>query len=368
MRIALAPNAFKGRMTALQAERVMAEAVRAVDPDAETVALPIADGGDGSLAMLQANGAGSIRALELGNGLSIPFLALKNGGAVLEVATLVGLHQLSAIPLAQRTTARVGLALASLIDQGYRDISICLGGSGTCDYGLGMIGALGGTCAVRGMECPLGVDSVREADQLNLERVRVKLEGVSVHGLYDAAAPLVGPWGAAQLYAPQKGADPYLVSRLESCGKKLLSLLYSGEEDSSSQPGDGAAGGLGFAIRAMLGGDLIPGASALFDLTSLEARLAGVDILLTGEGRTDRQTLQGKGPATIVQRARSLGIRCFLVSGSIDLSDRELAGRGLSGWERTGRSGRKPASPAEAAADLKVATAALLRRIREKDR
>lgn len=309
-RIVIAPDAFKGTLSAQAAAAAMAAGVRRVLPAADIRLLPVADGGEGTLDALLAATAGERRHADAsdaaGRPLRAEYAVLKDGTAAIEVARIVGFGQpgIAAIPLAQRTTRGVGELMRHCLDQGMRRFLVGLGGSSTNDAGAGMLAALG----MRATE------SDGRFVALDLSGLDARLRQCRILLLADVDNPLCGERGASAVYGPQKGAGPDEVPVLDA---RLRSFAALADAALAEAPGTGAAGGLGYALQ-LIGGEHHSGAEMLLALLGFDAALEGADWVLTGEGRSDAQTLQGKAPLAVARHARAAGVPVALVAGTID--------------------------------------------------
>lgn len=326
MKIVLAPNAFKGSMTAMQAALAMEQGVRVAFPGAEVLRVPVADGGDGLAEVLIDALGGEPRTFAVCGPLGAPLQATlcqvpALGLAAVEMAAASGLALLAPADRDPTRTGTYGTGelIGAALDLGARRIVVGLGGSATTDGGVGMAAALG----VRFLDAagrpvaPVGgaLGQIRHIDMTGLDP---RLAGVRVEAICDVDNPLLGPTGAAAVYGPQKGATPAQVVELEA-GLTHLADLIQAElgQDIRDLPGAGAAGGLGSGLRAFLGAELRRGVDLVLDLVGLDAALGGADLVITAEGQIDYQTAFGKAPAGVAERARALGIPCLAIAGGI---------------------------------------------------
>lgn len=294
MKIVIAPDSFKGCLPAREVAAAMAAGVRSVLPRAEIVTLPLADGGEGTLEILTAALGGSLRELGVSDPLGRKIRAqygVAGDRAIIETARACGLGLLSPAernPLTADTRG-VGELIVAAFRDGCRRFLIGLGGSATCDGGAGM----------------LSVPGIRQ----------VLREG-EFELLCDVRAPFIGADGAARVFAPQKGASPADVKLLE---QRMTGLAWQFARetgtDVSALPGAGAAGGLGGALMAYAGARMSSGVDKIIDLVGFDQAIQGADLILTGEGRSDAQTLLGKVPCGVLRHAS--GIPVALVSGAI---------------------------------------------------
>jgi len=330
MKIVIAPDSFKGTLTAAEVCGIVARAFADVFPEAEIHTLPLADGGEGMARAWAAACGGDLRYAQVtgpyGEPVDAEHLLLPGGTAVLETASCAGLELARPAGLnPERTTTRgLGELMEAAQEAGAARILLGLGGSATNDAGCGMAHALGwkfydenGTSF-----CPAGGTLSQIA--------RVEPPGrpfpLPVIAACDVQAPLYGLAGAAHVYAPQKGAGADMVARLDR-GLRHIASIYA--PDLADTPGSGAAGGLGFGVLAFLGGALRPGVDLLLDCAGFDALLAGADLVVTGEGRMDAQTLQGKAPCGVLRRAK--GVPVIGVCGCVGQGREELLAAGFAG-------------------------------------
>lgn len=311
MKIILAIDSFKGCLTSAEANQAAAEGIRATCPDAEVVQVAVSDGGEGFLEAFHAAIGGEMVIIGVRDPLMRRISArylLKGDTAVIEMAQACGLTLLSADernPLLA-TSYGVGLLVADAVRRGARHIIVGLGGSATSDAGIGMIRALIDAFAPHGTW-----DDVQA-----LRPVRFTIAS-------DVQNPLCGANGAAHVFAPQKGATPEMVSRLDARARRFaeVSARHFGY-DRSQQPGAGAAGGLGYAFLQYLDADCQPGIRLLLDALHFRELISDATLIVTGEGSADRQTLMGKLPMGILQQSH--GIPVALIAGRISDCDRLL--------------------------------------------
>lgn len=307
MKIVVAPDSFKECMPASRVAAVMSAAARERWPEAEVVAIPLADGGEGTLDILAKPLQARIQTVTVQDPLGRPHesrFGICDGTALIEVAQACGLSLLAPDERHPLETHTYGLGelLLEAYRAGARHYIIALGGSATCDGGKGML------------DVP-GIDT---------------LKGASFEILCDVDAPFVGPQGAARVFAPQKGATPVEVELLEDRMLHQAAWLYEHTGvDVSSLPGAGAAGGLGGAFVAYFGARMEQGIHRILDLVRFDEQLRGAQLVVTGEGRSDAQTLMGKVPYGVLRRVQSVSATTSvaLVSGRIeDRASLEQAG------------------------------------------
>ena len=327
MRIVIAPNAFKGSLSALEAADAIAEGVRVALAEAELVLVPIADGGDGTVEALVAATQGVPRTMRVCGPLGDPVSAdygLIDGGstAVVEMAKASGL---ALVPPEKRdprvtTTYGVGELLQHAYDDGARHFIVGIGGSATNDGGAGMAQALGyHLLDADGHELAPGGLALQRLARIHTGGVHANWKEAEVEVACDVTNPLTGPSGASAVYGPQKGATPEMVKDLDAALKHFAEIIRRDLEiDVEHLPGAGAAGGLGAGLVAFTGASLRPGAEMVMEAVRLDERLQGAQLVITGEGRLDSQTARfGKGPAAVARHARNAGIPVVAIGGSI---------------------------------------------------
>ncbi|MGG1519720.1 glycerate kinase [Paenibacillus oryzisoli] len=325
MRILVAPDSYKGCMTASQVAAIIKKGIEAGFPEAIVETVPLADGGEGTLSTLVDATGGKVMELEV-SGPNMARITSQYGvlgdrrTAVIEVAQAAGLtlvEQSERNPM-QATTRGVGELLIAALDEGYREFIIGLGGSATNDGGLGMLQALGGVFTnVNGQEVlpiALSLASIHSVDLTGIDP-RIKESQITV--ACDVENPLCGPTGASAVFGPQKGASSEQVKALDGSLHAYASLIeqHTGCK-AQSIPGAGAAGGLGFAFLT-LGAKLVPGAKIMAEASGLKHKMRLADWVITGEGRSDSQTVYGKLPVYVAQQAEELGAKAILISGGL---------------------------------------------------
>jgi glycerate kinase len=316
VRIVLAPQEFKGSLTAAEAAEAMAAGVRRARPDAEPDLAPVADGGPGTVAAVVAATGGELRRAGCRDPLGRPVEAafgLIDGGrtAVIEMAAAAGLVLLRPEERDPRTagTEGVGDLIRAALDAGAARLLIGLGGSATNDGGAGMARALGARLLHRdGHELPAGGAALLDLHAVDISGMDRRLRAAAVTGATDVRNPLCGPEGASAVYGPQKGATPDDVRLLDAAlGRYAEVIARDLGVDVAGVPGAGAAGGLGAGLLAFLGAELRSGFELVAEAAHLEERIATAGLVLTGEGRLDGQSLFGKttvGVARLAARQR----------------------------------------------------------------
>ncbi len=326
MKVVIAPQSFKGSISALDAARAMEEGVLRVVPDAGTVLVPVADGGDGTLETLVEATGGDIRSATvtgpIGKPVTAEWGALGDGQtAVIEMARTSGLALLS---LAERdplraTTYGLGEVIREALDAGFCSFIVGIGGSATNDGGAGMAQALGiRLLDERGKDLPLGGAALADLRKIDMSGLEERAIEARFSVACDVSNPLTGPEGASAVYGPQKGATPGLVEQLDAALKNFAEVV---ERDIGTSidavPGSGAAGGLGGGMMAFLEGSLRAGVDIVLDHVGLDEKMKGADLVITGEGRIDFQTVYNKAPIGVARRAKERNIPVIAVCGSV---------------------------------------------------
>ena len=335
-RVVLAPDKFKGSLTAAEVAAAVAAGLVDVLPQLETILLPVADGGDGTVAAALSAGFDEIIVDAVGptgEPVRAPY-ALDGDRAVVELAAIVGLTMLPEgrfDPLGSSTYG-LGVVLADAIRHGATTIVLGLGGSASTDGGSAMVQALGARLLdADGNDLPPGGGNLSRLARLDLSPLRDTLGDTTVIVASDVDNPLLGPNGAAAVFGPQKGADPDEVQRLEQSLRQWSQLVSqaTGRND-AERAGAGAAGGAGFAALALLNAEIRPGIELILDLIDFDRRVVGADLVVTGEGSLDQQSLAGKAPIGVARAAASAGVRVVAVAGRLQLSPQALREAGIS--------------------------------------
>ena len=335
-RVVLAPDKFKGSLTAAEVAAAVAAGLVDVLPQLETIMLPVADGGDGTVAAALSAGFDEIIVDAVGptgEPVRAPY-ALHADRAVVELAAVVGLTGLpeGRFDSLGSSTYGLGLVIADAIRRGAATIVLGLGGSASTDGGSGMVQALGARLLdADGNDLPPGGGNLTRLARLDLSPLRDTLGDTTVIVASDVDNPLLGPNGAAAVFGPQKGADPDEVQRLEQSLRQWSQLVSeaTGRND-AERAGAGAAGGAGFAALALLNAEIRPGIELILDLIDFDRRVVGADLVVTGEGSLDQQSLAGKAPIGVARAAASAGVRVVAVAGRLQLSPQALREAGIS--------------------------------------
>lgn len=335
-RVVLAPDKFKGSLTAAQVAEYAAAGLLRVRPDLEVVVVPVADGGDGTLAAAVAAGFERVELTASGPTGEPCTTAYGRRGeqAVVELAEISGLGQLPDGVLAGMTASSRGTGelIAAAVAAGCREVVIGIGGSACTDGGAGLVAALGGR--LLGSDAQPVADGglgLADAATLDLSGLHPELAAADLVIASDVDNPLTGSQGAAAVYGPQKGVALDEVAALDAALSHWADLVDEATgTDLRQAPGAGAAGGVGFALMAVLGAAARPGAEVVFELTGLRAALDGADLVITGEGSLDAQTLNGKAPAAVAAAGRAAGIPVVAVAGQVTLATEQLQAAGFS--------------------------------------
>jgi glycerate kinase len=363
-RIVIAPQGFKGSLTGLEISRAMETGVKRVWPECETVLVPVADGGDGTLQALVDASGGSVRSTTVHDPLGRPIEArwgtLGDGlTAVIEMARCSGLALLAEgerNPLLT-TTYGVGELMRAALDAGHRKLVVGIGGSATNDGGAGMAQALGARLLdVQDREIGRGGAALADICRIDLSALDPRLSEATVEVACDVNNPLTGPHGASAVYGPQKGATPDMVRRLDDALERFGDVIESDTGRSVAHiPGAGAAGGLGAGLLAFAHAVLRPGADIVMDAVDLEGKLDGADLVIVGEGQMDGSTVFDKAPVAVARRARRRGIPVVAVCGSLGEGYEEVHAHGISA---VFSAVRRPMTLVEALADTPRGVAA----------
>jgi glycerate 2-kinase len=334
--VVIASDKFKGSLTATEVAQALAAGMLDVLPQLKTVLVPVADGGDGTVAAALSAGYDKIIVDAVGptgEPVRAPY-ALDGDRAVVELAAVVGLSMLPGgqlDPLGSSTYG-LGLVIADAIRQGATTIVLGLGGSASTDGGAGMVQALGARLLdADSHDVQPGGGALVNLAQLDLGPLRGTRDAVKIIVASDVDNPLLGPNGAAAVFAPQKGARPQDVQTLER-GLRHWSELVSqatGRND-TERPGAGAAGGAGYAALAVLDAEIRPGIELILDLIDFDAKVVGADLVVTGEGSLDEQSLAGKAPIGVARAAAKAGVPVIAVAGRLQLSQQRLQEAGIS--------------------------------------
>lgn len=335
--VLVAPDKFKGSLSAPRVAEAVSTGLRGRVPEVEVRCAPVADGGDGTVRAALATG--TFRALPVRvtgpTGRSVDAeIAIDGETAVVELATASGLALLRPGESAPLTASSYGTGelVEAALDAGARRIVLGVGGSACTDGGAGMLRALGvRITAADGSEAGPGGAALRGLAGVDLSGLDSRLAGVEVILASDVDNPLCGPKGAPAVYGPQKGADLEQVETLDAALYDFAGDLSSATGRAvADSPGAGAAGGVGFAAMAALGARRCAGSDVMLDLVGFDRELDEARLVITGEGALDEQTLYGKAPAAVADRARAAGVPVVAVAGKCSLDHRRLSEGGFS--------------------------------------
>ena len=316
MKIVIAPQSFKGSISALEAARAIERGVRAAAPEAETVLVPVADGGDGTLdALVDSTGGQVFRSTvtgPLGRPLDAVWGVMGDGRtAIVEMALASGL---ALIPPRRRdpritTTRGTGEIIKEALDRGFSRIIVGLGGSATNDGGAGMASALGvHFWDAEGCPLPGGGAALDRLARIDASGLHPALAQAVIVGATDVTNPLCGPTGASAIYGPQKGASPEIVAELDAAlGNFARVVRQDLGRDVAERPGAGAAGGLGAGLMVFTGAELRSGIDMVCEVLEFDRHLEGADLVITGEGRADHSTIYDKAPAHVAKAGGLMG-------------------------------------------------------------
>ncbi len=341
MKIVIAPQSFKGSAIALAAAQAIERGVLRAAPDIETVLVPVADGGDGTLEVLVNNSGGKIFRSTvtgpLGHGIEASWGVMGDGEtAVIEMARASGLAM---VPSRRRnpritTTFGTGELIRQALEQGYNRIVVGLGGSATNDAGMGMAAALGARFLdSRGSPLPRGGAALADLDRIDTGELHPGLARATIIGATDVTNPLCGPTGASAIYGPQKGATPEMVAELDAA---LANFARVARRDvgidflEGDHPGAGAAGGLGAGLMAFANCRLQSGIDLVCEALKFEEHVREADLVLTGEGRADLSSIYDKAPVGVARKAAAYGVPTVILAGSLGEGYENLYQHGIA--------------------------------------
>ena len=326
MNITIAIDSFKGSLSSMEAGQAVAEGIRRVMPSAEIRIRPLADGGEGTTEALTARLGGELKSLTVTGPLGRPVTASyglirERKMAVLEMASAAGLTLISQEernPL-EATTYGVGEMIRDAIGEGCRHFLVGIGGSATNDGGTGMLSALGFQFLdSEGHPIPLGAKGLENLARISAENARLELSQCSFHIACDVTNPLCGENGCSAVYGPQKGADPEMIRQMDHWMERYGDLAARTFPAADKEaPGAGAAGGLGFAFLTFLNGSLESGVGMVLKEINLKDDIRDADLVITGEGRLDAQTVMGKAPIGVAHLAKEYGKPVIAFSGAV---------------------------------------------------
>jgi len=333
MKIVIAPDSFKGNLTAKEASDAIEIGIRRVFPDAIIAKVPMADGGEGTVQALVDATKGKIVSAEvcdpLGNRIMADFgiLGELSGDAITQKAAVIEMATASGLPLVPRdkrnpmltTTYGTGELIKSALDNGCKMLIVGIGGSATVDGGAGMAQALGARLLDKdGKDIPRCGGGLEHLDKIDVSNLDPRLSEVTTTVACDVDNPLVGPRGAPAVFGPQKGATPEMVKLLDKYLDKFADIVKRDlGVDVKEAPGAGAAGGLGAGLMAFLGAKLKSGIDIVIEASGLNQDVKDAHIVVTGEGKIDRQTIYGKTPIGVAKTAKKYGLPVIAFAGNI---------------------------------------------------
>jgi len=340
MKILIAPQTFKGGISAWEAAQAIGRGVALAEPEAEIALVPVADGGDGTLETLVDSSGGEIfRSIvtgPAGHAVEAAWGVMGDGEtAVIEMARASGLVLLQPKRRNPRTTTTYGTGeiIREALDRGFTRIIVGLGGSATNDAGTGMAAALGVRFRDAQHNClPLGGAALINLATIDVAKLDPRLRAATIIGATDVTNPLCGPTGASAVYGPQKGATTEMVEELDAAlrhfaevARRDLGQDFLAEE----RPGAGAAGGLGAGLMAFTGAELRSGIDMVCQVLHFDEQLEGATLVITGEGRADISTIYDKAPVGVARRAAARGVPTILLAGSIGPGYEQLYQHGI---------------------------------------
>jgi glycerate kinase len=327
MKIVVAPDSFKGSLTAIEVSVAIEQGIREVFPEAEVIKIPMADGGEGTVQCLVNATGGKILEEKVIGPLGDEVLAFygilgDRKTAIVEMAAASGL---TLVPENKRnplitTTYGTGQLIKAALNQGCRKMIIGIGGSATNDGGAGMVQALGVKLLDQeGKEVGFGGGELKKIVKIDISCMDNRLSDIKVLVASDVNNPLCGPQGASRIYGPQKGATPETIEELDKSLSYFAELIKRDlNKDVKDIPGAGAAGGLGASLMAFLNAELRPGIEIMIEAVKLEQAIKDADLVITGEGKIDSQTIYGKAPIGVAKIAKKYNIPVVAVAAIIE--------------------------------------------------
>ena len=341
MKILVAPDSFKGSLTAMEAAENIKRGIHNFDSEINVDLLPMADGGEGTVQSLVDATDGEIIEKEVTGPLGDQVEAFygllgDKKTAVIEMAAASGLPLVpeeKKNPL-KTTTYGTGELIASALEHGVEQIIIGIGGSATNDAGVGMAQALGAEILdAEGNQVDFGGGNLDQIESMNLNNLDSRLKDVEILAACDVDNPLYGEDGAAYVYAPQKGADTKMVEILDQNLRHFNQITIKElDKDTNKIPGAGAAGGLGAGLVAFLNAELKAGVDIVLEIIDFESRLKDVDLVITGEGMLDGQSIYGKTPVGVSRSAAKKDIPVIAVAGTLGRGVEKVLDHGINAY------------------------------------
>jgi len=366
--VVVAPDKFKGSLTAAEAAARIASGISAAAPGTTVSVIPVADGGEGTVLAAAAAGFDLVPVPARGPSgqLVTGWLAVRDRVAVVEAAQVSGLQLVPPESLQPLTASSYGTGqlIAAAADLGCREVILGLGGVACTDGGAGLAQGLGALLLdARGHLLPPGGGALPQLGQLDLEPLRARVAGITFTAALDVDNPLLGPRGAATVYGPQKGATPGDVALLDDALTHWADIVRATTgTDLRDAPGAGAAGGLGFGVLSLLNASARPGIRLLLELLGFAEALKGATLVVTGEGCLDSQTLHGKAPAGVLAAATAVGVPVAAVAGRVDLTSPQWRAAGFAAAYALTDLAGDGVDPIASAADLAERAGALIAR------
>lgn len=322
MKVLIATDSYKESMSAIEATKAIQSGIHQFDSTIQTVACPLADGGEGTMKTLVSALSGTIKTYEVKGALLEPKeveVGFVRDTAIIESALVCGLEDVAVKDPYLTSTYGLGQLILKVIKEGYHKIFICLGGSATNDGGLGMLQALGGLFLdEEGKEVTPTLEGLFNTQTVDLSHFNSQLSQLEITGLCDVDNPLCGNKGATYIYGPQKGLSQF---ELETVDNAMYQYALKVDSSKIEEPGAGAAGGLGFALK-VLHASLQKGFDVIAKATHLEEKIIESDFVIVGEGKLDKQTQFGKTPYGVLLIAKKHGKPVFAFGGRVE--DKEL--------------------------------------------
>ena len=337
-KVVIAPQGFKESLSGMEIAEAMSLGVKRVWPDVETILIPVADGGDGTLQALVDSSGGEVRTATVQDAIGRPVKAewgaLGNGTtAVIEVANAVGLARLSPEERDVRnaSTFGIGQLVTEALNAGFSHFIIGVGGSSTNDGGAGMIQAMGGRLSDKnGKELPRGGIALANLTTIDISDMDSRILDADIVVACDVNNPLCGPRGASAIFGPQKGATFQDVQDLDAALANFAEVIANDlHTDVAEIPGAGASGGLGAGLMGFFDARLRLGADIVLEAVSIEDHLVGAELVIVGEGQFDRSTVFNKSPVAVAQRAKKHGIPVIGIAGSLGAGFSEVHQHGI---------------------------------------
>ncbi len=323
-KVVIAPDSFKGTLSSVRVCRLIEEYFNENFSDVRCVSIPIADGGEGTVDAFKYSLGGKEKTISVSNPIGEPvkatYLLTGNHTAVMEMAQASGITLISPLSPMRADTFGTGEMIKDALDNGCEHIIIGIGGSATTDGGAGCLKALGIRFLDKnGNEVSSGGQGLKDIEKTDLTGLDKRINNCRITVLCDVKNPLYGENGAAFVFAKQKGADEKQIIELD---KGLRNLASKAEtvlgKDYSNEEGSGAAGGLGFALKAFLNAEMKSGIDTILDICGFDRKIADADLIITGEGKMDSQSLKGKVPFGVAKRAKGVPVTAIVGLKNID--------------------------------------------------